>query len=182
MSEKNRDGRQLQKVGDAAFERDNFLALHQKGLLAAFAAGATLIAAAMWAFIPGPYTTYCTIGLAVALVFLYRWISSAPSRALKSWAIRVREGSAAPDGMLQFMDSLEKSLLDAQKRELAYPLTMSKAGCLRRLRRYDEALALLQSFDKIWDRSQREEIDDWIKRIIAEKDGGQHRPTIKIIR
>ena len=59
---------------------------------------------------------------------------------------------------------------------------MSKAGCLRRLRRYDEALALLQSFDKIWDRSQREEIDDWIKRITAEKDGGQHRPTIKIIR
>ena len=157
--------KQFQPSSEGAFRRDQRMALRQRLCWALIAAAAALGMLAIWRFVPREYLTYAAVLLAAGLLFLYRWVSAAPRRALNNWAIRCAGDASLAAPMLAFVENLQKSLPDAQKREMAYLLTMSEAGCLRRLGRYGEALEKLKAFDKIWDQSMRDQIDAAIRSI-----------------
>ena len=151
---------------------DKWMAMHQRACWAIFAGTAGAGAAAILWLTPKSVGAYAAFGFAVALMLGYRWCADAPKRVLRAVGKRLR---IPPDGKrdaesLALMDSMEKRLPSMQKKELAFPCTVYRSALLARLRRREEALTLLRAFDRIWDASQREQIDELIRLISGSDD------------
>ena len=159
---------------DQAFGRDQWLALHQKQSWMILAALALLGAAAITLYAPPNTSTVLSVILAVGLMLLYSWLSNAPVRAIREWVRRMIEETTREkaQAFLDFLLRLEQALPSLRKKELAFALNQNKAAVLNTLGRKDEALALLRSFDQIWDPAQKERIDALIRKI-----SGQDEPA-----
>lgn len=147
---------------------DRWLSVHQRSCWLIVAGIAVGGAAAIMLLAPSNINTFCAAGLAVALFLFYRWCAGAPVRVLKyvyDGVLRVPPDQDKDARTLETLAAMESRLPAMMKKELAYPLTCSRAALLARLKRREEALALLRSFDKAWDASQREQIDKMIQKI-----------------
>lgn len=157
---------------DTAFRLDCFLALHQRACWIAAAALAVLGAVLIVRLVPASAGTYCTLGLAFLIMAAYRWVSAAPRRALKGWADKAKAPEEFSRRFAQdfwdYLMRMEKALPGMQKKEMAYSLTCWKAALLSALGKKQEALHLLQSFDQIWDESQREQIQKMIAKLTGD--------------
>lgn len=149
---------------------NSWMALHQRAcwliLTAAAVAGAALI---VW-LVPAAQNVYFTVGLAALLMLAYRKCAGAPVRALRQVTeqLRTPPDPARDNQALDSLNALDARLPTLRRKELAYSITCCRAVLLARLNRKDEALTLLRSFDRVWDVSQRQEINVLIQKISGE--------------
>jgi len=103
--------------------------------------------------------------LAIALMLIYQWLAQAPLRALRGWMKKREENRALVPHALHFVVSLEKTLPAMKRKEMAYTITCAKGVLLFEAGKCQDALSLLQSFDRIWDESQREHLNSLIDQM-----------------
>ena len=168
---------------DRAFQLDQWLAAHQKHCWIILAALALIGAAVITYRAPKNTSTVLSIALAIGLMLLYTWVSNAPVRAIREWVRRLREetdhginNSVSNQGFLDFLLLLEKTLPSLRRKELAFTIVQTKASALYHLGRKEEALALLRSFNQIWDPRQKEILDELIQKISGEAERPENEP------
>ena len=168
---------------DRAFQLDQWLAAHQKHCWIILAALALIGAAAITYLAPKNTSTVLSVALAIGLMLLYTWVSNAPVRAIREWVRRLQEETkngienpATNQAFLNFLLQLEKTRPALRKKELAFPITQTKAFALYHLGRKDEALSLLRSFNQIWDPRQKEIIDELIRKFTCEEERTDTEP------
>ena len=157
----------LKRSSEKSFALDRYMALHQRKCYLIVALIAVLGALAIWKLAPSDCISYCAVGLAIILMLLYRYISKAAGRAMLNWALICKDDPSRCGEMLQYLNELDRALPEMQKWEMAYLLTVYKASCLHRLDRTEEAISLLRGFDKIWDQSQRYQLNRMIANFEA---------------
>ena len=168
---------------DRAFGLDQWIALRQKQCWIVLAAAALVGAAAITYLAPKNTSTVLSVALAIGLMLVYSWVSNAPVRAIREWVRRLREetnnGIENPvtnQAFLDFLLLLEKTLPSLRRKELAFPIVQTKASALYHLGRKEEALALLRSFDQIWDPRQKEILDELIQKISGKNEHTDTEP------
>ncbi len=155
---------------DKAFQLDQRLALHQKTCWLILVGLALLGAAAIALYAPENARTALSVVLIVALMLVYGWASNAPTRAMKEWVRRMIQDRSWENAQafLDFLLKLEQALPSTRKKEMAFTINQNKAALLNTLGRKEEALALLRSFDQIWDPSMKDRINELIQIISGE--------------
>ena len=156
------------KNSDLLFRLDCSMALHQRAVWVLLLLAAILGALICYRFLPAEHSTVGSFILLMLLVFVYRWASAAPKRALTAWQKRTQENPALRQDMYNFVLELEKALPFAQRKEMNFSLTGWKAALLSSLGKKEEALSLLRSFDQYWDESQKKMFQDMIQKISGE--------------
>ncbi len=185
---------------DKAFQRDQWMALHQKRCWLILAATAAIGAVAIVWLLPllsqangapekgistETVSSILTIALAMGLMLVYRWAANAPVRAIREWSRRMntltapehaREYQEKARAFWEFLTQMEQNLPSLRKKELAFPLCLNKSALLIAMDRKEEALSLLRSFDQIWDKSQADRIAAMIRIVqtkMAEENGAE---------
>ena len=156
---------------ERAFQWDQWMATHQI-LCWLIAAALAVIGAVIIVWLaPASVGTYATIALAILLMLAYRWAANAPIRSMQEWVRRLRAKEPTRDDNQAYLDyllRLEEKLPAMQKKELAFLITLNKGYRLACLDRKEEALALLRSFDQIWDPAMQDRINELIRLINGE--------------
>ncbi len=156
---------------ETLFRLDAWMALHQRlcWLILALLAVAIVAALVNITWIPEQFETPVLFALMLLFLLLYRWISGAPDRSMRKWGQRMEKGNREKfQGMLDYVERLEKALPDALRRQLSYSMTGTKASLMALVGRKEEALELLRSFDQYWDESQRTSFQTLMKKISGE--------------
>ena len=157
------------KNSDPLFRLDCSMALHQRAVWVLLLLAAILGALICYRFLPAEHSAVGSFILLMLLVFVYRWASAAPKRALMAWRKRTQEDPALRQDMYDFVLELEKALPFAQRKEMNFSLTGWKAALLSSLGKKEEALSLLRSFDQYWDESQKKMFQDMIQKISGDR-------------
>ena len=166
MSEKKKKAPSY--TNEKRWKFDCRLALHQRLcwlIFAALAVGGGLL---IMTFAPQSVSAYATIALALILMIGYQWAAQSPNRALNGWAFRNNEKTIAPQDALDYLDLLEKKLPTMKKKEMAFRLTEMRGFLLFLTGKQQEAIALLEGFDRCWDQDQRQRLAEHI-RLFKEK-------------
>ena len=156
---------------EALFRLDCWMALHQRLcwlILALLAAGAVALLV-KFGFLPEKVETLVLFTLMLLFLLLYRWTSGAPYRAMVKWGQRLEKGNLEKyQGMLDYVQKLEKALPDTVRRQFNHFITGTKASLMAKLGRKEDALSLLRSFDQYWDESQRTYFQTLMNKISGE--------------
>lgn len=161
MSEKKEKKYYIEKT----WALDCRLALKQQLLWVIFAVIAIGCGWMIMYFIPEDTAHYFLIALALILMVCYQWASRAPGRALAGWVVKHNQNEAAPEDVLAFADALEKKLPAMKKKEMAFTLTEVRAVMMFKTGARQEAIHLLENFDRCWDESQLQRKEEYLRRM-----------------
>lgn len=146
------------------------LALHQRLIWLLCAVLAIALGVLIMQLLPPVSARTGVIILAMALMLGYQWAARAPQRAMNGWIIQYNEKKVQPQAVLDYVEQLEKRLPAMKKKEMAFTLTEARAIMMFRTGKQQEALALLEGFDRCWDKDQRQRLVGHIA-VLKEKMG-----------
>lgn len=157
--------REKQYYNEKTWALDCRLALMQKPIWLLCAVLALLGGWLIMHFMPEDTAHFGIIALALLLMIGYQWAAKAPGRALSGWIVKHNQREATPREILSFLDALEKKLPAMKKKEMAFTLTEMRAILMFQIGAQQEAIALLENFDRCWDESQLQRKAEHIRKM-----------------